>query len=90
MVTKEFIITAEYGLHARPATKLVTQVSTYDSDVYITYENKKINLKSIMGLLSLSIPSGAKIVLAVDGKEKTSEMDSLVSFITLEKIGQLV
>lgn len=90
MISKKFIVTAKYGLHARPATKLVGQATTFKSEVHIKFEDKKINLKSIMGLLSLSIPNGSEIVLTVDGKNEENEMDSLVSFITLENIGQLV
>ena len=48
-MTQKFIITSEYGLHARPATRLVNQAMTYHSEITLTAFDRTVNLKSIMG-----------------------------------------
>ena len=57
---KKFIITDEAGLHARPATVLVNTASQYDSEIYLEYKGRKVNLKSIMGVMSLGVPKMLK------------------------------
>ncbi|OIL30318.1 phosphocarrier protein HPr, partial [Oenococcus oeni] len=61
MVSKEFTITADSGLHARPATMLVQKASEFDSKLTLKYDGKEVNLKSIMGVMSLGAGKGAKI-----------------------------
>ncbi|OIM73395.1 HPr family phosphocarrier protein, partial [Oenococcus oeni] len=60
MVSKEFTITADSGLHARPATMLVQKASEFDSKLTLKYDGKEVNLKSIMGVMSLGAGKGAK------------------------------
>ena len=57
---KIFKITDETGLHARPATVLVNTASKFNSEISLTYRDKKVNLKSIMGVMSLGIQQGAE------------------------------
>ncbi|OIK79784.1 phosphocarrier protein HPr, partial [Oenococcus oeni] len=59
MVSKEFTITADSGLHARPATMLVQKASEFDSKLTLKYDGKEVNLKSIMGVMSLGAGKGA-------------------------------
>lgn len=53
MAEKQFKVTADTGIHARPATLLVQTASKFDSDIQLQYKDKKVNLKSIMGVMSL-------------------------------------
>ena len=62
MAEKTFTVTADSGIHARPATVLVQAASKYDSDVNLEYNGKSVNLKSIMGVMSLGIPKGLSLI----------------------------
>lgn len=55
METRDFHIIAETGIHARPATLLVQAASKFNADVKLTYKDKAVNLKSIMGVMSLGV-----------------------------------
>ncbi len=74
MIEKEFIIANEQGLHARPASDLVKLANTFLCDITITYNGTTVDLKSIMGILSLGVPRGAAITIKVEG---TDELEAL-------------
>jgi phosphocarrier protein HPr len=84
MKEKTFTITAEAGLHARPSTLLVQAVSPFTSEVFIEYQEKKVNLKSIMGLMSLGVPKGATIKIEASGEDE-SEVMAAVEKVMLEQ-----
>ena len=65
MSEKTFNIKSKSGLHARPATYLVQTASHYQNDIFLEYDQKSVNAKSIMGIMSLGIPYGAKISIKV-------------------------
>jgi phosphocarrier protein len=67
------------GMHARPATVVVSTASKFDSNVEIEYDGRRVNLKSIMGLMSLGIPTGVEIELFVDGSDEDAAVEALVS-----------
>lgn len=71
MSEKTFIIKSKSGLHARPATYLVQTASHYQNDILLEYDQKSVNAKSIMGIMSLGIPYDAKISIKVS--DDTSE-----------------
>jgi len=81
MKAKTFTITVETGVHARPATLLVNKAGQYDSDVELTYRDKKVNLKSIMGVMSLGIPNGAEIEITVNGEDENEALEGLETVI---------
>ena len=68
---KIFTITDETGLHARPATVLVNTASKYSAEISLTYRDKKVNLKSIMGVMSLGIQQGADAEEAITALTET-------------------
>ena len=59
MASKDFHVVAETGIHARPATLLVQTASKFASDITLEYKGKSVNLKSIMGVMSLGVGQGA-------------------------------
>ena len=61
MASKDFHIVAETGIHARPATLLVQTASKFASDITLDYKGKAVNLKSIMGVMSLGVGQGADV-----------------------------
>jgi phosphocarrier protein HPr len=85
MVEKQFKVTAETGIHARPATLLVQTASKFDSEIYLEFKDKKVNLKSIMGVMSLGVGQGADIKISAEGSDEVEAVNSLEE--TLKKEG---
>ena len=77
MVEKQFTITDEAGMHARPASALVGAVSKFKSDITIEHNGKKVNLKSILGVMSLGVPSGSQVQIAADGADEAEAMETI-------------
>ena len=70
MITKEILINIPNDLDARPIALLVQVASQYESDIHVISTDKKINAKSIMGMMSLGINSGEKITVMVEGPDE--------------------
>lgn len=87
MPEKTFKITNETGLHARPATSVVNKAGKYQSDIQLSYNGKSINLKSIMGLMSLGISKGSEVVISAEGKDAEVALEGLTQLIKDEQIG---
>ncbi|WP_284141455.1 MULTISPECIES: phosphocarrier protein HPr [unclassified Virgibacillus] len=87
MKEQSFKITAETGVHARPATLLVNKAGQYESEVEIAYNGKKVNLKSIMGVMSLGIPTGAEISVIADGSDEEEAIKGIEEVIK-EHLGE--
>ncbi len=82
MVRREAIVINEAGIHARPATLLVKKASTYKSEIFFEMEDKKVNAKSIRGLLGLGASKGKKIVVEASGEDEEVAATQLASFIS--------
>lgn len=79
---KEIEVKNKNGLHARLAAVFVQTASKFTSNIWITKDSKKVNAKSIMGIMSLAIPSGETITLLAEGEdeeEAIKELDDLLS-----------
>lgn len=85
MVEKQFKVTAETGIHARPATLIVQTASRFDSEIHLEFKDKKVNLKSIMGVMSLGVGQGADIKISAEGSDESDALKSLEE--TLKKEG---
>lgn len=77
MVSKLFIITAETGLHARPATQLVQEASKYASKISLKYGSTIVNLKSIMGVMSLAVGKGGHITISATGSDENKALTGI-------------
>jgi len=77
MEKREYHITAETGIHARPATLLVQTASKYNSDITLEYNGKSVNLKSIMGVMSLGVGQGADVAITVDGADEKEAIQGI-------------
>jgi len=86
---QKFLITSEYGIHARPATRLVNLAMTFNSEINLTALGKTVNLKSIMGLMSLGIYKGEEITVSVSGSDSERAIESIADFIITENLGKL-
>ena len=81
MVRKDVTITNNIGLHARPATFFIQKANTFKSSVWIEKDERKVNAKSLLGVLSLGIAQGMSIAIVADGADENSAVDSLVNLI---------
>jgi phosphocarrier protein HPr len=85
MMEKTFTVTSDSGIHARPATTLVQTASKFDADIDLEYNGKTVNLKSIMGVMSLGIPKGAQIKVTANGSDENEAMAAIEE--TMKKEG---
>ena len=74
---KDFIIVNQDGLHARPATNLVSVASKFECDVFITYNGVTVDLKSIMNVLSLGLKLGSLITIRTDGSDEVEALKKI-------------
>ncbi|GEP19904.1 phosphocarrier protein HPr [Pediococcus argentinicus] len=85
MEKRDFHVIAETGIHARPATLLVQSASKFNSDVQLTYKDKSVNLKSIMGVMSLGVGQNADVTISADGDDEADAIAALED--TMKKEG---
>lgn len=88
MTEKQFKVTSETGIHARPATLLVQTASKFNADINLEYKGKKVNLKSIMGVMALGIGHGADIKITADGKDAESALTALEELLNKEGLAE--
>ena len=81
MTKKDTQIRLENGLEARPVALLVQVASQYDSSIYIEYGNKRVNAKSIMGMMTLILAAGDTVTVTAEGKDETEAVDAIVSYL---------
>jgi len=81
MQQREVEIVNKLGLHARAAAKLTQLAAKYQCDVFMSRNTRKVNAKSIMGVMMLAAGRGSKIVLETDGPDEKEAMDALVALI---------
>ncbi len=82
---REFNIIAETGIHARPATLLVQAASKFNSDINLEYKGKSVNLKSIMGVMSLGVGQGADVTISAEGADEADAIAAITD--TMKKEG---
>ncbi len=82
MISRNLTIINKLGLHARAASKLVNKAGQFESDIFIDQQGKRVNAKSIMGVMMLAASKGTEVVLEVDGKDEESCMEALVELIS--------
>ena len=81
MQQREIEIVNKLGLHARASAKLTQLAAKYQSDVQMARNGRKVNAKSIMGVMMLAAGKGAKVTLEVDGPDEKEAMDALAALI---------
>ena len=70
MKEKTVLVVDPVGLHARPATVAVNAASKFKSEVKITYKGRSVNMKSIMGVMSLGIPTQSEVTISAEGEDE--------------------
>ncbi len=81
MIRRDLKLTNRLGLHARAASKLVQAASQFDAAVWLERKSRRVNAKSIMGVLMLAAPCGSELVLEVDGPDEDKAVDVLEELI---------
>ena len=86
MVERTVTIKLKSGLQARPAAQFVQEANKYQSEIFLTKDGKKVNAKSIMGIMSLALASGSEVVLEADGNDEQEALGALTEFISRESL----
>ncbi|GGP06881.1 HPr family phosphocarrier protein [Oceanobacillus neutriphilus] len=81
MIEKTVKIELDSGLQARPAAYFVQEANRFDSHIFLENDDKKVNAKSIMGLMSLALTKGEKIKLIIEGEDEEEAMEYLTSLV---------
>jgi catabolite repression HPr-like protein len=82
MVSKEITIRLENGLEARPVAMLVQVASQFDSSIYLEAGEKKVNAKSIMGMMSLGLDTGEKVTAIIDGSDEDAALEGIEKYLS--------
>ena len=85
MIQKDIKIALSGGLEARPIAVLVQVASQYESTVYLQVDNKKVNAKSIMGMMSLGLNSGEEVTVLVDGADEKEALENIEKYLSGEE-----
>jgi len=81
LFTKKVVVKNETGLHARPASQFVQIASKYKSDITLKVNDKIVNPKSIISLLSVGITYNSEVIVSAEGEDAKQAVDALVKFI---------
>ena len=84
MTKKNILIKLESGLEARPVALLVQEASKYESIIYIECEGKRVNAKSIMGMMSLGLDVGEELVVEAEGSDEQTAVANIEKFLSGE------
>ena len=82
MTKKNIQIRLENGLEARPVALLVQEASKYESTIYIQLGEKKVNAKSIMGMMSLGLDSGEELIVTAEGVDEKRAIEGIEKFLS--------
>ena len=82
MIRKSVTIGISNGLEARPIAMLVQVASQYVSNIYLESEERKVNAKSIMGMMSLGLDTGESVTVSVDGADEEEAMKSIEQYLS--------
>ena len=82
MYVKEAVVNNQVGLHARPATFFIQKANEFKSSIWVEKDERRVNAKSLLGVLSLGIVRGTAINLIADGSDEKEAVDALVELIS--------
>lgn len=82
MYTQDVTISNEVGLHARPATFFIQKANEFKSGIWVEKGERRVNAKSLLGVLSLGIAKGETVTLLADGADEKEAIDALCELIS--------
>ena len=84
MYMKEAVVNNQGGLHARPATFFIQKANEFKSSIWVEKEERRVNAKSLLGVLSLGIVKGTSINLIADGPDEEAAISALIELINTD------
>ena len=82
MIKKPITVQLANGLEARPVALLVQVANQYESKIYVETENKKVNAKSIMGMMTLGLNAGESVVVSADGTDEQAAIENIEKYLS--------
>ena len=82
MIKKPITIHLSTGLEARPVAQLVQVASQFNSEIYVEIGRKKVNAKSIMGMMTLGLDNGEKVTVIANGKDESEAMEGVEKYLS--------
>jgi phosphocarrier protein len=84
MVSKNVVVNNQVGLHARPATFFIQKANEFKSSIWIEVEERRINAKSLLGVLSMGITKGTRVSLLAEGPDEEEAVNTLTEMLVRE------
>ncbi|MBE7036744.1 MAG: HPr family phosphocarrier protein [Ruminococcaceae bacterium] len=81
MISREIVVQNQVGLHARPATFFIQKSNEFKSGIWVEKNGRRVNAKSLLGVLSLGITKGTKITVIADGADEQEALEALSGLI---------
>lgn len=81
MYTQEITVNNEVGLHARPATFFIQKANEFKSGIWVEKEDRRVNAKSLLGVLSLGVAPGDTVLLSADGEDEDAAVAGLLDLV---------
>ena len=81
MTVKQAVVNNQVGLYARPATFFIQKANEFKSSIWMEKDERRVNAKSLLGVLSLGVVQGTEITLIADGVDEAEAIDSLVALL---------
>ena len=81
MFVREVMVKNQVGLHARPATFFIQKANEFKSSIWIEKEDRRVNAKSLLGILSLGIVGGTTVKVVADGADEKAAVDALIELV---------
>jgi catabolite repression HPr-like protein len=82
MITKEIVINIPNGLEARPIALLVQVASQYECSIHVASNEKRVNAKSIMGMMSMGISAGETVTVTADGPDEKAAIENIEKYLS--------
>ena len=82
MTKRSIKVRLEDGLDARPVALLVQEASKYESNIYIEVDDKRINAKSIMGMMSMGLLAGENVVVTAEGNDEDAAVEGIAQYLS--------
>ena len=86
MITQTITIKNSIGLHARPATFFIQKANNYRASIWVEKDDRRVNAKSLLGVLSLGVIGGMTVTLIADGEDEADAIEALVRFIDTKMV----
>ena len=90
MIRKPMTVQLASGLEARPVAVLVQVASQYESKIYVEIDNKKVNAKSIMGMMTLGLSTGESVVVSAEGTDEEAAIENIEKYLSSRNSARII